>query len=229
MISIKIEGLDAVLRRVDAVGKQARYAAAVALSRTGKAVEKRLQADMQQSLNNPAPWVAKGTFTKSATKADLTATVGMRDRQALYVKEHFLAGMRGQKPYEKALASMGVLPRGYKAVPGAGLKLDARGIPNRTQLKEIFGALSSRMQVYKGRGKRVQATGYFVVPVGSRSRLHQGVWWRSGRAVKPMLIFVQAASYRKVMDLPKSTAEVVNQDFARLFGESLDQAMASAR
>lgn len=209
--------------------KQARFAAAVALTKTGKQVEKRLQADMQQSLNNPAPWVARGTFTKSATKADLTATVGMRDRQALYVKEHFLAGLRGQKPYEKALAGMGVLPRGYKAVPGAGLKLDARGIPNRGQLREIFGSLASRMQVYKGRGKRVHAEGYFVVPVGSRSRLHHGVWWRSGRSIKPMLIFVQAASYRKVMDLPKSAAEVVNQDFARLFGEAFDQATKTAR
>jgi len=230
MISIKIEGLEKALQQVGNVGKQARYAAAVALTRTAQSVEKRLQADMAGEFDKPSPWIVKrGTYMKRAEKATLMAEVGVRERQSLYVKEHFLAGLRGQKPYEKALTGMGALPSGYRAIPGAGLKLDSRGTPNRKQLSEVFGSLASRMQVYKGRGKRTQLVGYFVVPVGASKRLAAGVWWRSGRVVKPILIFVRQAGYRKVLDLPKSASEVVNAEFARLFDAAMDQAMRSAR
>jgi len=230
MFTVKIDGIEAVHRKIQEAGKQARYAAAVSLTRTAKDVEKRLQSDMASSFDNPAPWVAKGTFVKPADKQTLTATVGIKDRQALYVKEFFNAGgARGAKPFEKALASMGVLPNGYRAVPGDGLKLDARGIPNRAQLREVFGSLASRMQVAKGRGKRMQLVGYFVIPVGTGSRLHPGVWWRSGRATKPVLLFVRGASYRKLFDLARTAQDVVASDFDRHFAEAFENALRTAR
>lgn len=231
MFTIKIDGIDAVQRKIEVADKQARYAAAVSLTRTAKVVEKRLQTDMASTFDNPAPWIARqGTFVERADKQTLTARVGIKDRQALYVKEQFLAGgARGPKPFEKALSGMGVLPAGYRAIPGQGLKLDSRGIPNRAQLSEIFGSLASRMQVAKGRGKRMRMVGYFVVPVGSQSHLHPGVWWRSGRAIKPMLVFVRNAGYRKAFDLLQAAREVVNRDFERLFAEAFDNAMRTAR
>ena len=230
MIQIKIEGLADVQALLAAGGRQARFAAAVALTRTGKALESQLKAEVERGFDNPSPWISKrGTYVKPARRDNLTAEIGFQARQSLYVKEHFRAGRRGQKPYEKALTGMGALPAGYRAVPGEGLKLDARGIPNRAQLKELFGSLGSRMQVAQGRGKRMQLVGYFVVPVGSRSRLHAGVWWRSGRALKPMLIFVPSASYRKLFDLPRIAEGVVNKDFDRLFREAYDQAIRSAK
>lgn len=230
MFSVNISGIEAVQKTIEAAGKQARFAAAVSLTRTAQAVERRLQSDMATTFDKPAPWIVKGTFVERADKQTLTARVGIKDLQALYVKEQFLAGgARGQKPFEKALASMGVLPAGYRAIPGQGLKLDARGIPNRAQLRELFGSLASRMQVAKGRGKRMQMVGYFVVPVGSPTRLQPGVWWRSGRAVKPMLVFVRGAGYRKAFDLPRAAREVVHKDFERLFAEAFDNAMRTAR
>lgn len=231
MLTVKINNIEAVQKYIEEAGKQARYAAAVSLTRTAQAVEKRLQADMASTFDNPAPWIAKqGTYVERADKQTLTARIGIKDRQALYVKEQFLSGgARGLKPFEKALANMGVLPSGYRAIPGQGLKLDARGIPNRAQLRELFGSLSSRMQVAKGRGKRLKMVGYYVVPVGAQSRLHPGVWWRSGRVVKPMLVFVRSAAYRKVFDLSNTARAVVNQDFERLFAEAFDSAVRTAR
>jgi len=231
MLTVKIDGLEALQRKIQEAGKQARYAAAVSLTRTAQAVEKRLQSDMAGTFNNPAPWIAKaGTFVKPANKQTLTAMVGLKDRQALYVKEYFNAGGgRGPKPFEKALSGMGVLPDGYRAVPGDGLKLDARGIPNRAHLREVFGSLASRMQVAKGRGKRVQLVGYFVVSVGSPARLHPGVWWRSGRAIKPVLLFVRNASYRRLFDLTRTAQEVVASDFDRHFAEAFANALRTAR
>jgi len=229
MIRSSIQGVDDVIKAIGNVRNQARYATAVALTKTAKQVEKRLQQDMLGTLDNPTPWTARGTFTKPATKADLTAVVGMRDRQAVYVKEHFLGGLRGQKPFEKVLTSMGLLPGGYKAIPGNGMKLDSRGNPSRAQLKEIIGSLSSRMQVAKGRGKKVRMVGYFAVTPGSKSHLAPGIYWRSGRALKCALVFVKSAGYKKVLDLPRSAAEVVNREFAAQFSAAFEQAMKTAR
>jgi hypothetical protein len=229
MIKVEIEGLAKVEKAMGEAAKQARYAAAVTLTKTAKGVEKQLQKDMQATFDNPTPWIGKGTFMERATKETLTATVGIKAKQAQYIKEHFFSGMRGQKPFERVLSGMGVLPGGYKAVPGAGLKLDSRGNPSRAQLKEIFGSLKSRVGVAKGRGKKMQVVGYFAVPVGSAARLHPGVWRRTGRQVVPVLIFVQAAGYKKLLDMQKIAEQVVAREFNSIFNAELQKALATAR
>jgi hypothetical protein len=233
-VNIKIEGLDQVKSMVGNVGKQARYAAAVALTRTAKAADKRLVDDMQSTLDKPSPYTTRGTYSTSATPNKLEAVIGLKDKgtrvpPALLLKEHFSGGARGSKPFELALAGMGALPRGWRAIPGQGMPLDSYGNPKRTTIREMLGALKSRMKTYKGRGKRMQMVGYFVIPVGAKSHLHPGIYWQSGRAIKPMMVFVQAAAYRKVIDLPRSAAAVVHRDFDRLFTEAFEQAMRTAK
>ena len=228
-IKIDIQGLDDVQRMVGNAAKQAKYALAVALTRTAREAEKQLQKDMVGTFDNPTPWIAKGTFTKSATKQTLTAVVGIKDRQTLYVKEHFDAGQRGQKPYERVLQSLGVLPAGYRTVPGSGLKLDSRGNPSRSQLKEILGSVKTRMAIAKGRGKRVALVGYFAVLPGAKTHLSPGIYWRSARAIRPVLIFVQAATYRKTLDLVKMAERVVAEKLPGEFSTAFDQAMETAR
>jgi len=232
--TIKIEGLDRMQRMVGEAGKQARYAAAVALTRTAKEVEKRLVKDMLGTFDRPSPFTQRGTFSRGATKSKLEAVAGLKDKgmrvpPAMLLKEHFSGGMRGSKPMEKALAGMGALPSGWRAIPGQGMQLDAYGNPKRAQVREILGALKSRMKTYKGRGKRMALVGYFVIPPGANSHLHPGVWWQSGRSIKPMFVFVQAAGYRKVLDLPRSAAEVVNREFTKQFEIAFEQAMRTAR
>jgi len=229
MIRVTVDSA-AVMRRLNAGIKQARYAAAVAITKTGKAVEKRLQTDMQQQFDRPTPWVAKGTFVKPATKQTLAAVIGMRPRQAMYVKEHFGGGHRGQKPYEKALAALGVIPSGYKAIPGAGMKLDSRGNPNRAQLKEVLGSLKSGMGRYGKRGKTIYRVGYFVIQPGNVSRLQPGVYKRiNNRAITPALVFVSSAGYRKRLDLARIARDVVAKDFNVIFAAEFNKALSTAR
>lgn len=231
--SIKIEGLDRVQRLVGETGKQARFAAAVALTRTAKEVEKRLVKDMQGTFDRPSPYTLRGTFSTGANRNKLEAVIGLKDKgrvpPAMLLKEHFGGGVRGGKPMERALSAMGALPSGWRAIPGQGMALDAYGNPKRAQVREILGALKSRMKAYKGRGKRMALVGYFVIPPGSGSHLHPGVWWQSGKSIKPMFVFVKAAGYRKVLDLPRSAAEVVNREFTKQFEVAFEQAMRTAR
>lgn len=209
--------------------RQIKYATAVALTRTAKEIERRLEREMEQVFSNPTRWVTKGTFVKPATKQNLVAVVGLKDRQALYVKEHFYAGQRNQKPYEAALRSMGVLPADFVTVPGAGLKLDSRGNPNRSQLRELIGSVKTGMGVAKGKGKRMKLVGYFAVLPGSTSHLSPGIYWRSLRELKPMLLFVRQADYRRVIDLESLAQRWVGPIFDREFDRAFDEAMRSAR
>lgn len=233
MIRIKVDGAEAVQRMIAAAGKQARYAAAVALTKTAQKVQAKLKDDMGRAFDNPSPWIARGAYIKSADPATLTAEVGIAARQTLYVKESFYSGSRNQKPYEKMLAGMGVLPAGYKTVPGKGLKLDARGIPNRTQLKELIGSVGSKMAVYRkqGRGKKasIEATGYFAILPGTRGRLAPGVWYRANRKLQPMLIFVRRADYKRVVQFEESAKKVADENFTNLFNAEFVAAMRSAR
>ena len=243
-INVKSD-IDRVVRGLSAQARrQIPFATAVALTRTAKAVENDLRGEMGKVFDKPAPYVARGTFVQSAKKTALEATVGMRDQAngrgaspAMYVRESFGGGMRGQKPFEVALRAMGALPAGWKTVPGAGLKLDAYGAPNRKQLAEVLGAMRSGMRAYKGRGKRMQAVGYFAVLPGARRastrHLAPGIYRRIqsgiGGALQPVLIFVQQAAYQRRLDIQAIGDRTVRSEFAAHFRQALGQAMESAR
>ena len=230
--------MDGVKRLLGEMGeKQVPFATAVAITKTAKSVEKRLQADMSRAFKSASPFVQRATFSTSATKANLSATVGIKDKKpaggtapSVLLKEHFTGGVRGNKPFEKALITMGVMPQGYRAIPGNGMKLDAYGNPSRREIGEMLGALRSRMQVFKGRGKNVALVGYFVVPVGAASKLHPGVYKRIDRAVlATMFIFVRRASYQKVIDFERDATRVVASEFQQNFDAALINAMRTAR
>lgn len=215
--------------------RQIPFATALALTRTAKLVEKSLQQELASKLD-ASPYTKRSTFSTSATKTNLRAIVGIKDKKpaggtapAVLLKEHFGGGMRGNKPMEKAIALLGLLPSGWRIVPGAGMPLDAYGNPKRNAVRELIGALRSRIQVYQGRGKRMGLVGYFVVQVGSQSHLDPGIYWRKGRALRPMFLFVQSASYSKRFDLPAMGRRVVDEQFASQFSAAFSQAISSAR
>lgn len=237
-LTVKIEGLEELKRKLNDMGrKQVPFAAAKAITKTAKSVEKRFQSDMGSAFKSASPYVKRSTFSTSAKKSDLTATVGLRDKKpargtapSVLLKEHFTGGLRGNKPFEKAIAALGAMPHGYRAVPGGGMKLDAYGNPSRKDIGEMLIGLRKSMQVWKGRGKNVVLTGYFVVPVGARSHLSPGIYRRIGREViKPLFLFVKQASYSKVLDMKRSADEVVAREFNPNFDAAFTEAMRTAR
>lgn len=237
MFTVRIEGIEELKRSLSDIGqKQLPFATALAITRTAKSVEHRLLADMAGAFKPASPYVARSTFSTSATKQNLTATIGLKDIKpaggtapSVLLKEHFTGGLRGHKPFEKAIESIGGLPAGWRAVPGSGITLDAYGNPSRREIGEMLGALRSRMQVYKGRGKRMMLTGYFIVPVGAATHLHPGIYKRLDRAaIKAMFIFVQSARYHRVIDLERSANEVVAREFQPNFDAAFRDAMRTA-
>lgn len=238
MITIKMEGLDELKRSLsDMASKQVPFAAALAITKTAKSVEARLQSDMAGAFKSPSPYVKRATFTQIANKRDLTATVGIKDMKpaggtspSLLLKEHFTGGIRGRKPFEKAIETIGGLPHGWRAIPGEGITLDSYGNPSRKEIGEMLGSLRSKMQVFKGRGKRLILIGYFIVPVGATTHLYPGIYKRMAhQSIKPLFIFVKSAAYKKVIDFERSANEIVAREFNPNFDSAFTDAMRTAK
>lgn len=223
----------------DFARRQVPFATARALTETAKGVQAALQKEIKSVFDRPTPWIQRSPVVERATKASLTATVGIRDKgerasPAKYLKEHFTGGARGNKPMEVAMRAMGILAPGWLAVPSDdGVKKDAFGNVSPATVKRILREL-------QGGGKRQDrraAYRLFIVRPGQSSRrashLAPGVWSvvRAGdqSVMKPVFLFVARATYRKVIDLPSIAEKVVASDFERNFKAALDGALRTAR
>lgn len=228
-----LDWLDSVQRR------QVPFAASVALNKTARLAQADIRTEMQRVLDRPKPYTLGGTFVKNSTKQSLTAIVGLKDmastgRAAATYLAPLLSGTpRRQTGWERALRAMGAIPSGMRAVPAVGAKLDGYGNMNRAQVTEIMGSLRSGMRSFKGRGKRVNAAGYFVVMPGSSAHLKPGIYYRVERpgesVIRPVVVFVKVAKYKQTIRPHAVVSRCADRNFKREFDAALASAMATAR
>jgi hypothetical protein len=245
--SIKVDTreIERAMSRLSAdARRQIPFATALALTRTAKAAEKDLRNEIRTEFDRPTPYIQRGTFIVPAKKNNLQAEVGMIDKPkgtnnaspAVYVREQFGGGVRGQKPYERALQAIGALPPGWTAQPAAGIKLDRYGNPDRRTITETLGALKRGVSVFAGKGKRASMVGYFVVKPGATDarvrHLKPGVYRRiqrgNERAVQPLFVFAQSARYQQRIDLLRLGQQTINREFSVQFNAALTRALGSA-
>lgn len=241
MLKIDVD-IKPALRKLDALQrKQVPFAASLALNRTANLVQNNLKSAMSGVFQAPKPYTLGGTFTKPSTKAKLQALVGLKDKAgrgvppSKYLAAQVRGGPRRSTGYELALAKLGALPTGLRAVPAAGARLDRYGNLNQAQLTEIMGALRSGLRVFKGKGKRALAGGYFVARPGVRhtAHLHPGIYYRIERngegVIIPVLHFVSGVSYTPRLNVAKVASVTVARHFDRELHKALRQAIGSAR
>lgn len=245
MLSINIAtDIRGALRGLDNLARsQVPFATARSLTATGQDVRDALGIAVRDGFDRATVFITRSPFSTVASKAKPEVTVGIRDGNngraspADYVREHFSGGARGHKPMEKAMQAIGALPAGWRAVPGAGMKLDVNGNPNRKAVAEILGAVRTGMRVHSGRGRRAATQAYFVRAVGAGDKrtahLAPGIYRRTSRggetALVPVFLFVDEASYQAVIDLPRLAADVIGRKFAGHFEAALAQAIRTAR
>lgn len=241
MLKISVD-IKPALRKLDALQrKQVPFAASLALNRTAKLVQDNLKSTMGGVFQAPKAYTLGGTFTRPATKAHLQAVVGLKDQArggvppSKYLAAQVKGGPRRATGYELALTKLGALPAGMRAVPAAGAKLDRYGNLNQAHLTEIMGALRSGLRVFKGKGKRALAGGYFIVHAGDRRtvHLHPGIYYRVERkgesAIIPVLHFVSGVGYRPRLSVVKIAEATVKRHFDREFRKAMRQAIEGAR
>ena len=211
------------------------FATAKALTGTARAARDDLGRAIVGAFDAPTPWIKGGTFSTPATKDSLQAWVGVKDTgarasQAKFVKEFFGGGVRGSKPMELAMRSMGILPAGWLAVPSKdGVRKDAFGNVPKATIARILSAVRDGKKATRG------ADSFRVIVVrpgeaGPRTRhLEPGIWSfskvGSQALVKPVFLFVHAATYRSRLDLRRVVGEAVSREFQ----PRLAAAMAVAR
>ena len=245
-INLSITGLDQVRANLGVMAKQANYAASRALNTTAFSVNTELKKQMTSTFAGGATAFSLRAFkVYKADKTTLTATVALRtDNQGAsisYAKalgHLFTGGTRKYKKIEGWLRARRLLPSGLTIAPGAGMPLDRFGNMRSAALTEMLGVLGTQrptMRVYRktGAGKAQKAVGYFVVQAGAPGKRHPGIYKRmetgTASTISPMVLYINPANYRKLIDLEKLGRDVVAKTFQPAFDAELAKALANAK
>jgi hypothetical protein len=190
-------------------------------------------------------------FVKPATATNLTAEVKLKDfagksstPAAVYMAAQIKGGGRGMKRFERALASIGALPPGYRVVPGDGAKLDSYGNMDRGQIVQILSYFRAfpeagykanmtdkRRQSLARGSKTKQGISYFVGRPGDRLPLgvYQRIHFARGTAIKAVMIFVRSVMYEAIFDFEFVATSTVDKEFPAEFQQALAEAIATQR
>lgn len=229
MIKVTITGYEKLQRIVAAAPRQFEVATQRAILHVAQGVRDAETQEMARAFDRPTRWTMGAMKVKAVDL--LTIDVGVVDpdgyykRAANYLGTQVGGGARKVKAMEKALQTIGAMPKGWIAVPGAGAKIDAYGNMSVGQIRRILSwfnagemrAGSKQNMTPATRDKRRAGTRktagfeYFVVmPRGVKnmwakndsraSSLKPGIYQRffftQGKAIKPILIFVKTARYQ---------------------------------
>jgi hypothetical protein len=171
------------------------------------------------------------------------------------LRAEVFGGPRKLKRSEVALQRIGVLQPGFITVPGQACPLDDFGNIKGSFLVQLlsylqaFGEQGYRANMTDKRKRRLAKYGksergfrtingveYFVshgrLRGGVGSWLHPGIWARSGihgSTLKPILMFVRAATYKPRFDFMGLAQRTITRELAPRFDAAFAQAMRTAR
>jgi hypothetical protein len=236
-ISVKINGDFSGL--AGDVGRQIRFAAALALTKTGQIVKEDLRNEMQRVFDRPTPYTLNSLQLRPATKGNLEAEVSLKEFGGTpawkYLGPQIEGGDRAAKRFEKSLRHVGLLPSGMFATPGPAADFDRYGNMNRGQIVKILSALRASSDATQNRGKdRGRGTRrleeYFVGGFGRSAHLKPGIYRRfPNRTIKMVIRYVRSPAYRVRFDFYGMAERSISENFDTQFAKALDYALATAR
>lgn len=239
--------LPEVHRWLSQVQGDSRRAVREALNRTADHAKVDVTSEMARVFDRPTPYTLRSLYVRYASTQSLSVVLWFKQRRMDEDKQWAVAqiegGQREMKPLELRLQRANLLPKTWQVVPGAAMPLDSFGNMNRGEVTRILNVLGTYTEA--GYNKANQKTkdrlrkgtkanygfAYFVNPtrgsVGHQRHLLPGVYRRVytpfGTSLKPMLIFIRRAQYRRRLDFQA----VVNRTVQRHFGPEFDKAMES--
>jgi hypothetical protein len=238
---------DAIRSMRDVPARVLPYAASTAITRTARTVATQaIPAEMRRVLDRPVRYTLNSLRIQPATRQNLSARVFVKDdapnngtRPEDYLLPQVEGGGRNEKRFERAMRYAGLLPSGWRAMPGQAAPLDAAGNLKRGEIQRILTATRSATDVAqrktdskRSRRNARNAPYFAVTPTSGRfvggeyretaSRLMPGVYRREGNGIKPVLIFTKRQpQYRRRLDFT-GVAERTTQD---QFPRELDRAV----
>jgi len=255
-MQIKITtNFDSVQKALAKAASQVPYAMSVAINKSADAARKAVVAEMPRVFDRPTPWVMNSLRVKRSTKTNLTAELAYKDRNSAessrsMIEPHVFGGKRHFNAMEARLRRIGLIPEGWNAVPGAGARTDSYGNMSRGQISQVLNVLGAYTEagfnkanintvkrLAKGNVKKgAYGFVYWVNPVnrGAKGKhLPPGVYQRVqtgfGSSLKPILIFVKRAAYRKRLDFFGIANRVIDVQFPVEFDAAFAEALRTAR
>lgn len=249
-VSTNIPAVQAALKQAAA---QVPYALSTAINKTLAHSRSDVQTEAAKVFDRPTPWVLNSVRVKYATKAKPEGSLSFKDKDSVtnsrtMVEPHVYAGKRHFKAFEARLQRIGLLPAGYNAVPGEGARLDAYGNMSQGQISQILNVLGAYTEsgfnkanvntvkrLAKGNAKKgVMGFVYWVNKVGSTKAKHlpPGVYQRVttafGSSLKPVLIFVKQANYKKTLQFYEVAQRSIDRHFPGYFDQAWGRTIKTA-
>lgn len=246
-VNIDVSGLDAVKKAMQELPKKAKYAAVKAMNVSMEWAATDVRRDMRRVFDRPTPWVLNSLRIKYAKVKTMYAELAFKDINSVdnartMVFPHVEGGKRGYKAMEARLKAIGLLPAGYNVVPGEAAKIDAYGNMDRGQISQVLNVLGAYTEsgynkaniktvqrLAKGNAKKnIYGFVYWVNRVGAQQKKHlpPGVYQRVttafGTSLKPILIFVKQANYKKTLDFYGTVKKTVDKRFGPEFDKAFE-------
>lgn len=245
---------DAVKAAMLKAAGQVPFALKNAINRTALKAKKAIQDEMPRVFDRPTPWVIGSLRIKSANKVNLTADIAFKDRNSAessrtMIEPHVYGGARKFGAMEARLRGIGVLPDGWNVVPGAAARLDQYGNMSKGQISQVLNVLGAYTEagynkandktiakLAKGSVKKnIYGFVYWVNPVNGPANgrhLPPGVYQRVitgfGTSIKPVMIFVKRAAYKKRLDFYGIAQSTIDKEFPGEFNVAFEEAMSTA-
>lgn len=235
MIKINVaHNMPIVSRYITGIGKQARFAAAVSLTRTAQDVQSEVPAALDRALDRPTEFTKRGTYIVPARKDRLESVIGFRTIQAKYMGLQISGGTVQAKaagiklPGNIQLNAYGNIPRGTIARLKAAAKGGALG-PLAAKRLNVQGNRrkgAAPIQLFYGRpaGRRWE-----TAPVGIWRRIPPAGRGTKGKLVPVILFEDTPARYRPRFDFASLANRIASTRFGSTFEVELRKALASAR
>jgi hypothetical protein len=249
-VNIDISGLDNVKKAMEELPKKAKYAAVKAMNTSMEWSATSVRSEMRKVFDRPTPWVLNSLRIKYAKPSTMWAELAFKDINSVtssrtMVLPHVEGGVRHYKAMEARLMAIGLIPPGYNAVPGDAAKLDGNGNMSPGQISQLLNVLGAYTEsgfnkagiktiakLAKGNAKKnIYGFVYWVNPVGAKQVKHilPGVYQRVttgfGSSLKPILIFVKQARYKKRLDF----YGIVDREIDKRFASEFDKAFAAEK
>lgn len=233
--------------------RQVPFAASVALNRTAEKMRAAIVLQMSRSFDRPTPYTLNALRIKRATKSRLYAEVSFKDESFKgsaadrYLGPQVQGGQRSVKRSERAMRSRGILPSDRLTMPGRGADLDGYGNIAPSQIVKLMSFLgafeeqgyrANKTQAQRERAGKVTkkklGERYFVIKrLGAKGGLAMGVWKETrfgvGRSIKPVLTFGREPAYKPRLPFYEIAGQVYDAEFSSAFGQSMSEALATAR
>lgn len=233
------------------------FALARALTRTAQDVKAAEEKEIAKVFDRPNPYTLRAVYLRPATKQSLQARVWLKDgkRPEHYLLPQIEGGSRPRKRFEDILVKAGYMSASERAMPGEGAQLDSYGNMSRGQIVKIISQLKAfnlagsdgnatnskrskakrvKEQYFLSRGKGVALGGGSWKGGNKSQHLPRGVWVRRsfgawGTAIKPVLVFVDRANYKRRFPFFEVAERTIDVRFPVHFKASFEDALRTAR